>query len=234
MLNKMTKFSIATIAVLSLSSTQVIADDWTGFYLGAQAGKTWTSSDLSIDYVRTSSTRTVEHDHKNEMSSFGLYTGYNYLLSNDILIGAELAYNWAEDKDIKRGVYGSTIDYELKQKNNVNLTARVGKVINNTYLPYISMGIAQTEFEGAFSYSSGASVPAYMGTKSDNVYGWTIGTGVEMKIMDNLHARFQYNYTDYNDATLNRTNNHGGSIKTIKETIDSKSHALEFGVSYLF
>jgi len=188
-------------------------DSWSGFYVGLQAGGVWGSADVSIPAYPS--------NFSVDPGGFagGVYAGYNWLLSDDILVGVEVEANYvsADDKALSGGSGGE--EYKVEQNWDAALVARIGYVIDDLYMPYLLGGVAWTELESSYIPDGG------WGKKSDTVTGWTVGAGVEMKIDESFHARIQYRYTDYNTADFV----HGGPSH-----VDYEDHRVMIGVSYRF
>jgi outer membrane immunogenic protein len=210
-------------------------DDWSGPYIGLQAGYIKGDGDTTINspaYGLTSlmlpDPETYKATNKPDGFIGGLYVGYNKLLQNNWLIGVELAGNYVKI-DKTSTLYNSagsatSVKFNLKQKNEGALYLKFGKVINNQYMPYILGGVTGTKLEGtvidgANSYKD-----------SDTVTGFTVGAGLEFKINRNWHARVQYRYSKYDDAKFS----YNVSGVTLKGTTDYKTHTVQAGISYHF
>ena len=235
----MKKLFLSTIAVLSLMSLAnaggklvepphvppIAIDNWSGPYLGIQIGGVSSKTDVSIASFG------YKGDYKLSGFSAGIFAGYNILSASDILFGVEGDINYIS-ADKTKTVYrrisnftflntGTNINYKLRQYWDASLRVRLGKVINDKYLPYITGGVAWTKV--------GASYPgtAYNKAKKKTMTGWTAGAGVEVKINKNINARIQYRYSDYGDATFT----HGTVESKIK---NFKTHSIRAGISYSF
>jgi outer membrane immunogenic protein len=148
------------------------ANDWSGFFLGALGGYGW----------GTASTDAVG-DVDADGFDVGGYAGANYQWGNYV-IGAEgdILYPWREEDqgglNVKQGVNGS-------------IRGRVGIALDR-FLVYGTGGAAATslKLEGN-------------GDSDDNtLWGWTAGAGVEGMLTNNITARVEYRYTDYQDKTF--------------------------------
>ena len=226
-------FSIATILAIGSSSLQAggklveppyvppvsITDGWSGFYTGLAVGYISGKDPMPDKYVSLGS--------ETKPSGFigGLYTGVNKKFTNDVLMGLELALNYTNIKDTtpwyntsgeKTGLFST-----IKQKNEVALYARVGKVINNKYLPYLLGGVSWTKLESSESRDKSL-------VGSDSINGWTIGAGFETKISKNWYSRIQYRYSKYSKANI-KYHNGGGVVVPAYRT-----HTIQAGVSYHF
>jgi outer membrane immunogenic protein len=209
-------------------------DNWSGFYVGLQAGYNWGDADLdAYNDNRGGHVGTASFDVDGMVA--GIYAGYNWLLADDWLIGVEGEWNYVDASDATHPIRdndGMEVDYitvKVTQDWEASLRARVGKVMGD-YLPYITGGIAWTSVNVKADNQGGGN---HVGTVVDDdqiFIGWTIGAGVEMAISENLHARVQYRYTDYGDEDFNPLyddiEGHGN--------VDYNSHMLTVGLSYRF
>ncbi|ADV46928.1 outer membrane protein [Nitratifractor salsuginis] len=189
------------------------ADSWSGFYVGLQAGGIWGNADVNIPAYP--SNFSLDPDG----FGGGVYAGYNWLLENDFLIGLEVAGNFisADDEGLSGGMGGEK--YKVEQNWDAAILLRIGKVIDDTWMPYVTGGVAWTELETSYIPDGG------WGSKKDTVNGWTIGAGVEMKLTTNIHARIEYRYTDYDTAQF---------VHAGPSNVDYNDNRVMVGISYRF
>lgn len=112
-------------------------------------------------------------------ASLGAYGGYNYQFDNNIVIGAEGDYN------IAFGDYDHS-PYSLSSFGSIR--GRLGYAFDRT-LVYGTGGLALADF------SSVGPVPD-PGMET----GWTAGGGVEYMFPNNISARAEYLYMNFDDA----------------------------------
>ena len=202
----------------------IVNDIWSGPYVGAQIGGVSSKTDVNAF--------TYKGSYKLSGFSGGIFAGYNILTSSNLLFGAEGDINYIsadKTKTVYSRPYDSaypdelyTANLKLRQYWDASLRLRVGKVIDNKYLPYITGGAAWTKVGANYPSSTTAS-----GVKKKTLSGWTAGAGVEVKINKNINARIQYRYSDYGDATFT----HGIIKSKIK---NFKTHSIRAGISYTF
>lgn len=153
--------------------------DWTGFYLGAQAGYGKASS-INAD---ANSLLDLTHDAfslKPDGGLGGVHAGYLYDLGQWV-VGGELDYDWAGIKD-SASVAGidpvteedAVGDVEVKIKNIARAKAIVGYDLGDGLL----YGTA-----GAFRAKAEASTP--FGSESKSKNGWMAGIGYKHKFTEN-------------------------------------------------
>ena len=222
----MKKLFLSTVAIMGLTSIvwaggnvqppqepPKVVDNWSGPYVGIQLGGVAGKGDVSIPNYPS------KFSVKPSGVAGGLYAGYNWLGQNNILVGIEADISGiAADKSANSGYTGHAETYKVKQYFDASLRARVGKVIDDKYLPYITAGIAWTRLGTSYN-------PGNWGVKKKTVSGFTAGAGVEMKVTEKVNARIQYRYTNYSKADFM----HAGP-----SSVDYKSHMIQVGVSYNF
>src|ERR1017187_349853 len=84
---------IMATKVAPLSSAVPSTYDWIGFYVGSHAGYAWGSSNWTVPPTLSGSLNLFQpFDAFDEAGSFfaGLQAGYNYMLPNRLVLGAEV------------------------------------------------------------------------------------------------------------------------------------------------
>ena len=193
----------------------VSVDSWSGFYIGSEVGATHTKGDVVI-------LDPSEFTIKANGGDFGLFAGYNWLQDETLLFGVEI--------DLLQGTTKKRVDdkleehpngeYELKETLHGAIVSRVGKVIDDKYLAYVTFGASWTRLKVL-------SNPSTTKSKIAIVPGLTVGSGVEMKFSEALHFRLEYRYNHYKRANFVHQAIGASNIKY-------KSHMIQLGVSYKF
>lgn len=145
--------------------------DWSGAYLGGT---------VNYDWGRFSGS-----NNGRDADGFGggLYGGYNWQ-NGQIVYGGEADLAYGDEKGSAGG------NLEGKQKLNGSLRARVGYDMN----PFLIYGT------GGLAVSNNEIRDTVSGSKDDKTaLGYTVGAGVEALVTDNITARLEYRYTDYQD-----------------------------------
>lgn len=173
------------------------ANDWTGFHLGALLGWTWANADTDAPQGE------VDADGIDG----GAYAGFDYQMGNFVL--------GAEGDVIVSGVDGSSGALSVDQGLNGSLRARAGIALDQ-FLLYGTGGAALSNVE----LSRG-------GTSDDQtLWGWTVGAGAEAFVWNNVTARVEYRYTDYQDETF--------SVGGPAVDSDLSTHSVRAGVGLKF
>jgi outer membrane immunogenic protein len=195
----------------------VVPMNWSGFYIGAEIGYSWTNID--VDFPGTG-LETASPDANGVVG--GGYVGYNAQF-NQIVVGIEAdieATNKSGDRTIATILGPLTADVDNNWQGSVR--ARLGYAID-TFMPYITGGVAWTDFDVT------TSIPGIGSVDNSNTFvGWTIGAGLEYAFTPNIIGRVEYRYTDYgdNDDTLTPFG--------FSDNVDVKDNTVRVGVAYKF
>jgi len=222
---KLTGTGLATIGFLAASFAAQAADiprpvykgvrqvvayyNWTGFYVGVNAGYGWGTSDWSA--VPTAS---------NKPKGFlaGGTIGYNYQMGS-IVYGLEGDFDWADVKDTVDCAPGITC--ETKNDWLATFRGRIGYAFDR-WLPYITGGGAYGNVKATVSVP----VLGLSGSSSSNQLGWTLGAGLEYAFLSNWSAKIEYLYVDL------------GSFDTgpapIVNNVSFKESIVRAGLNYKF
>ncbi len=164
--------------------------NWTGFYLGAQAGGGWGS--FHDDFGGGT---TTDGDFSGGL--LGGVVGYNMAVGNWIW-GAETDIAWAN-------LNGSALSPNpaYSEVNKVNwfgtTRLRIGVPTNNL-LWYAAGGLA---YGNVHRGDTGPYTPGSVSQNSTKV-GWTIGAGAEMALQSGWSLRGEYLYVDLGSASFRR------------------------------
>lgn len=155
--------------------------DWTGIYVGGNLG--WEFGNFD------NRTTGANLDTDTNGVAGGLYAGYNYQITPNIVVGAEADFTLSDIEDTKSGG-GTTLT--SKSDWNSNFRARVGYSFDR-YLIYGAGGLALADLE----------VEGNGDSDSKTALGWTLGVGGEAAITNNVTAKLEYVYQDFGDQDFN-------------------------------
>lgn len=171
-------------------------NNWTGFYLGALLGYTFGTAE-------TGAVGDVDVDGVDG----GAYAGANWQYDSFVL--------GIEGDVLASGVEGDEAGIGVDQGLNGSLRARAGIALDR-FLLYGTAGGAATDVE--LSDASGSDDAVLL--------GWTAGAGAEALVTENITARVEYRYSDYEDETFTLG---GGDVGT-----DLSTHSVRAGVGFKF
>ena len=101
------------------------------------------------------------------------------------------------------------------------MRGRLGTTINdNRTLLYATAGVAWADMD----YSA-ALAPGF----SETHFGWVAGGGIEHMLSQNLSARVEYLYYDFNDATAP-----AGALGVGATNVDPSTQVVRFGLNLKF
>ncbi|MCP8940099.1 porin family protein [Alsobacter sp. SYSU M60028] len=160
--------------------------NWTGFYIGANAGYAWGNSDV-VDLA-------LGTKYSLDPGGFtaGLQAGYNYQV-NQFVLGVEADANWIDASDS----YSDGFVYASSKVSWLStIRARVGYAFNNVLI-YATGGIAFGEAKATWYDGGAISI-----RDSDTRTGWALGAGVEYAFNRNWTAKLEYLYYDLGDSSF--------------------------------
>jgi high affinity Mn2+ porin len=183
--------------------------NWTGFYAGGHLGYAWGTSNWtglgasgSLDLAQTVDTFA-------ETGSFfeGLQGGYNYMLPNRVVIGAEIDASFPAFQNLAGisigGISNFTsptlgpVSYSETVLSSGTVRGRIGYAPGN-WLFYATGGFA-------WSYDQLTLTQLASGT-TDMPFlwrlGWAAGAGVEVPVAPHWTARLEYLFTDYGTSSV--------------------------------
>jgi high affinity Mn2+ porin len=217
--------------------------DWSGFYVGGHLGLAWGSSDWNAGPGINGSTDLFQRiDTFDNGGSFfgGLQAGFNYVLPNRVLFGAEIDTSFPAWPTLPTGVnpfgvsIGGSSTFDSPTLGPVSFAqtvlasgtarGRIGYAPGN-WLFYATGGFAWT-------YNQQSLTQVTTGN-TDTPFGWrlggAVGTGIERPIGPHWTARLEYLFTDYGKSTTK-------FFPGVPQSADSdlQVHELRLGLNYQF
>ena len=168
---------------------------WGGFYIGADIGYSWASTDADFDSNFLGQTFTTSPDADGVVG--GVYVGYNAQF-NQIVVGIEADIEATGNSGDDR--LADVLDLRVSADQNYqgSVRARLGWAIDN-FMPYITGGVAFSDWD-IDSNISDPILGDFHFSDSKSFTGWTIGAGLDYAFTPNLIGRLEYRYTDWGDA----------------------------------
>ncbi|MEH2533990.1 outer membrane immunogenic protein [Bradyrhizobium sp. AZCC 1588] len=195
--------------------------NWTGFYIGAQAGYAWGDN----------STREF-------ITATGVPTAFNQGFNTDGFVGGgHIGYNWQvgqfvfglegdlEGADINGGYRLANLNgTDFRLDAQASIRGRLGVAFNNSLL-YVTGGAAWADMEHTYVFAN-----TLFETHSTTRTGWTVGAGWEYGFTPNWSARLEYRYTDFGTFR----NASVFSFPGFSYEHDPVFHTVRGGISYRF
>ncbi len=171
------------------------AFSWSGPYFGVHGGYGWADAEVGgvIDLSGFDGGR------------FGGFVGYNWDLSNGLVVGVEgdVNYDW-NDRSV-----GDADEIGTDWSGSVR--GRVGYALDRTLI-YAAGG-----WTAANAYVND---PVF--GDDETTHGWTIGAGVDWAVVDNMFVRAEYRYNDFGGVSLSDVD------------VDFDQHVINVGVGVKF
>lgn len=218
--------------------------NWTGFYVGGQAGVAFGGSNSgfsgSTDPEVGAGTFSAFGSDQSAGFIGGVHVGYDYQLSNNIVIGALADINYIDGNTNRDFSFGGQ-DFSDEQQINYlgTVRAKVGYALDRV-LPYVTGGLAYANVDNSFSGPTTFTAPSgttYTATVHDdsNDFGYTVGGGLDFLVTDNISIGAEYLYTNLgkNDFSVDYVGNNGASF-TSSSNDDVDFHTVFAKVSYRF
>lgn len=195
--------------------------NWTGLYLGLNAGQGLANVDHYYDR------QNGKNDHGQvwlDASGFtwGAHAGYNYMMPSLWVIGIEGEFGQMninteriviKDDDVLRaniGMYGT-------------LRGRLGYAFGN-FMSYVTAGVAFVDVENAGGNPANAN--RFL-TISERRPGFAVGAGAELALAQNIVGRLEYLYIDTEKYEVRNLENE-------MMTFDNNFHLIRAGLSWKF
>jgi len=192
--------------------------NWSGAYIGLDAGYLWGSADHTFSNGAPSGS--------SDPDGFigGAYAGYNWQ-SGPVVFGIETDFEGASaDGSFINNTFATSAGTTSLNWQG-SLRARIGYAERNM-LFYGTGGWAY----GHFDFGGGPAWAPVTNGYSKTMSGWTIGAGMEMMFTQNWIGRLEYRYTDFGTAN-------GAVAPTysfVNMPVDVSTNAIRAGISYKF
>ena len=204
--------------------------NWTGFYVGANAGGAWSAGDANISLPSVlatgagtgpagdsgSAVSAVASTHVSS-SGFtgGVQAGYNWQFNN-VVLGVEADFN-ALNLDNSNTVVGRSVPPGPLWTNTVQTSVNMDWLVTarprigyawNSLMVYGTGGLAVTRLK-LFQSQVNVITPSppnteWLETGSSNVTkaGWAVGGGFEYALSNNWSVKAEYIYADFGSETV--------------------------------
>jgi outer membrane immunogenic protein len=206
----------------------VVAESWTGLYVGAQAGYQWNRDRFQDPaFGPPVISGTVRAD------GFvgGVHAGGNYQ-TGPVVLGVEGDIEWANASGDALGTDGTALPTNVighaKLKWQASVRGRIGYAFDRT-LAYATGGVAFGRFDFGYTFPV---VGGITDSFSKTLTGWTAGGGIEHAFMTRWSARLEYRYTDFGKASGTIINCCAAPPNA--QDHDLTAHAVRAGLSYRF
>lgn len=205
------------------------ADSFDGCYVGLYAGHAW-GEDKGISHDQATGAKNGwEQKTYPTGIQYGVLTGYNWHLENNLVLGVEGDYEGrADDSDRDYQELNGVTDTDYSATSKItaatSLRGRLGYLLNAQTLVYTTAGYAAADIKRKWHDDFNATAESH----SDWQDGWTAGVGAEYLLSDRISTRLEYRYSDYGTekVAVNMWN------ERYKQSLTDQS--LSAGVAYQF
>lgn len=189
------------------------AFNWSGAYIGGQI-------DYSMTKGKFSYANFPEAKATGKGFLGGIYTGYNFDVGNNVILGAELDFTTGFNKSKKNDASGYAAYATTQARWAGAARARVGYAMDR-FLPYLAGGVALGGIKDTVTTQNSSF------TSDKTRSGWTIGGGVDYAATDKVILRLEYRYTNFGKQNfdLNNSMNYSRKLST---------NDIRIGVAYKF
>jgi outer membrane immunogenic protein len=237
---------------------------WDGYYLGASLGARFASNNWitsgACPNVAICSGGIPGPDFAQTFNSTGVriaaFGGRSWMLGSTWLAGLEAEIGWADNRNTKGPIPGTTLSGGILPSvtngdtASVNLSwdasvrARVGALVQPNTLLFATAGLALQRIEmtatcnndGATTYCTSPPGAPHYEVQSLILPGWTIGAGLEHLLAPNWLVRLEYRYADFGQAnpTFFTYNFGNGGDDRVYAHVSVRTHTASLGVAYKF
>jgi outer membrane immunogenic protein len=254
--------AVALFGVALSIASPAAADDlsgWTGPYAGLVSGinfanNDWKGQSFGPGNIYGVDPTTNDQNVARAGGRFGALGGWDFAIGSNVVVGVQgdIAGVFGSKKTAT-GIPGASYNFpslgvtgvvpvdtvSAEQNFDASIRARVGYVANPRFLVYGTTGMAiqNTDYK-AFCPSSlttsSACAVSESQTISKTMVGWTIGTGVEAKVAEQLSVTAEYRYASFGNQTLNFFPGGYSGYDSFSAKVSPDSHIITLGVIYRF
>jgi outer membrane immunogenic protein len=235
---------VAAVAVVGCASVASAADmpikapvaqlpvayNWTGFYVGVNAGGAWgQSNQVSGGPLGLN----ISNGYNVSGGLVGGTAGYNWQITN-WLIGLEGDFSWANIKGNANEILPFTPAVVIGTKENWVGTGRVRiGMTADRWLVYATGGFAAASVQGTIN---AAAVTGNTFTDTQTRWGWTGGGGVEYAFFGKWSAKLEYLYAKFQSkGYFNPSPALAAGLNLVtRSDIPLNNNIIRVGVNYRF
>lgn len=224
--------------------------NWTGFYVGANAGAVWSRWPITdVDYGHTSAAL-ISSDGTTTLTNTGFtggfQAGYNWQWGSNMLLGLETDINYTDVRNSRTFTrlgpvpglpLGYTLSDSVKSDWLWTVRPRIGVTFGNSLL-YVTGGlaVADVSFTHSSVYPDCPGPPAgcpVSGSVSETKLGWTAGGGWEMAFSGPWSVKAEYLYVDLGSVSFADSQAAYG-FPQFGDTHEAKlqEHIVRIGINY--
>ena len=213
---------------------------WTGFYAGVNVG--WNQNEMDVrnrGFTGTTGSYNPFSEKKNGFIG-GFQVGYNQQFDMFVAgVEADLSYLGNRRARASTGVTNPAGVTGVQGTSRLDwlgtLRARAGVAMDNVFV-YGTGGLAFGTPDQRLTLTNAGGTVTHSGTKDDTRFGWTIGAGAEIAVMDNLSFKAEYLYYDLGRSTVTANATAAGGLGGTANSarFENNGHIVRAGMNYRF
>jgi len=221
--------------------------NWTGFYVGANVGGSWSSNSANLGPASTSFQPVFNAGDVATPSVGpsgmigGLQAGYNYQVCPFGFLGIETDVQWGGPSGSKIGTTNGTPTGFVPEVTTVEqeltwfgtLRGRVGYIPIKELAIYGTGGLAYGRMNESASIAFPVISQLYSGGSAGTRVGWTAGGGVEYFFCSKMSVKAEYLFIDFGSETF-LINLVTGPQGTAFAKFDQTANVFRIGINYSF
>jgi outer membrane immunogenic protein len=232
--------------------------NWTGFYVGLNAGSAWNQSRAATTtvfdpagYFSVTSVPAIASVGNQRINSSGftggLTAGYNWQVGSAVLgIESDFNYFGVKGSTSGTGLYpgfapaGFTVNSSVSSDWLFTLRGRAGVLVTPGFLLYGTGGLAIANVKSNFLFTDTFDTASESASISTTRYGWTAGVGGEYALINGWSVKAEYLYVDLGRASTTSTNLTSGvplvawPVNVFTHSVDLRSNIVRVGLNYKF
>ncbi len=219
----MKQLLLAAGAIALTVGTAVAQDqvyDWSGAYMGVQAGYGWGKA----KYISPEDGQSASPRPDGFLG--GIYGGYNHQFANDFVLGIEGDVNISDSDGVSLFGPWPAFDSKFELKWSGAARIRLGYAVGR-FLPFVAGGATAGRIIHDYAIAGLSPRVPRVGFEGTEL-GWTVGAGVEYALTDKISTRVEYRYTDYGSK------NYPDTLPALPHSMSLKTSDLRIGIAYKF
>jgi len=222
----MKKILVCLAAGSAIASVPAMAQDvgqaepFEGFHVEGLAGYDVSKAGSSID-----DDSSIDNDQSIDGFLYGVGAGYDFKMGN-VVVGPEAEVTWSTAKTkFDNGDFEGFGIGNVKTNRDLYLGARLGYVVSPSTMVYAKGGYTNAKFD--VRNGDGTVVT----NRDIDADGWRIGAGIEQAVSNNVFAKLEYRYSNYEKGELDYT---GDIPDGQRFDLDLDRHQVVAGVGVRF
>lgn len=241
--------AIASLAGLSAGQAADIVQpatfDWTGPYVGLNAGYAFSTNAVDLESVGSdpfpqTDVLDVIGTNRFDLDSDGFIgggqLGYNWQMDS-LVLGLEADAQFADVEGSEKKTNGDE-GFKGSQKLDflATLRARLGYAVSDGIMIFGTGGLAvgSLDLNSHLTNDDFAGGDEWDNDSSTTKWGWTIGGGAEFMVSDNISIKAEYLYVDLGDETFRTHGNEDPENEIVKSDFDNRFHIIRAGLNWHF